>query len=202
MWRKYVMLGVAFAFGVILLTQSAWATDPTLTEEFKTEWQAAQDSLVGKWIKIMVYKGDDPQGNYWRHCELIIEDEEMEVNGVKGGKKIKRGKYVEPNGDTTQITGGWLGWCPGVAMDGYLETKEGDIIPVCAGGIIKLANGNNRMTLRLYIGTVDEFVLADLELDRQMFSIDTLTAQSVRNFLARHSVSEEAAFPNMTIDQP
>jgi hypothetical protein len=54
----------------------------------------------------------------------------------------------------------------------------------------------------LYIGTVDELVLEDLELDRQMFSIDNLTAQSVRNFLARHRVDVGRAFPNMTVDQP
>ena len=73
MWRKCLMISVVCAFGVILLTQSAWATDPALTEEFKTEWQKAQDSLTGKWIKIKVYDKHVYENQHWRNCELIVE---------------------------------------------------------------------------------------------------------------------------------
>jgi hypothetical protein len=140
----------------------------------------------------MVYK-DDPEEKYWRVCELIIEE-------WKNGENIKRGKIVEHNGDTTQITGGWLGYCDGVAIEGWLETEKGDVI-VETGGI-EDGDGNKRwMVLTLSTGTVDALVLEDLELDRQMFSMETLTAQSVRNFLARHRVSVDRAFPNMTVDQ-
>ena len=187
MWRKYVMISVACVFGVILLTHSAWATDPTLTEEFKTEWQAAQDSLVGKWVKIMVYDEYPYEDQHWRVCELIIEE----------GGFIKRGKYVELNGDTTQITGGQLVYCPGVAICGKLVTKEGDEIIVERGGIV-----GKQMILGLYAGTVDQLVREDLENDLQMLSMTDLNAKSVRNFLARHRVSVDSAFPNMTIDQP
>jgi hypothetical protein len=194
MWRKYVMLGVACAFGVMLLTHSAWAADPTLTEEFKTEWQAAQVSLVGKWNQIMVYdaRTEVPDGKYWRVCELIIEE----------GGNIKRGKYVEHDGDTVQITGGELVHVPGVAIEGYLETKNGEVYCVDTGGVDD-GSGNKRwMTLKVYPGECIEFVLQDMKLELQELSMANLNAKAVRNFLARHSVDVDRAFPNMTVDGP
>ena len=194
MWRKYVMISVACVFGVILLTHSAWAADPTLTEEFKAEWQAAQDGLVGKWNQIKVYDSriEVPDGKYWRVCELIIEE----------GGMIKRGKYVEHDGSTVQITGGQLVNVDGVAIEGYLETKSGEVYCVETGGIDD-GSGNKRwMTLGVYPGECTDFVLQDMKLELQELSMANLNAKAVRNFLARHSVSEEAAFPNMTIDQP
>jgi hypothetical protein len=186
----------------MLLTQSAWATDPTLTEEFKAEWQAAQHMLTGKWNQIMVYdycpESPNPDDKYWRVCELIIyEDEESRETGL-----IKRGKYVEHNGDTTQITGGQLVNGDGVAITGTLKTKKGATYCVECGAIIELTNGQKRMVLGLHPGPCDGFVLEDFELEVQMLTMPDLNAKSVRNFLARHRVSEERAFPNMTVDQP
>ena len=180
------MIGVGCAFGLILLTQSAWATDTALTEEFRAEWQDAQDSLTGKWIKVKVYDKRPYENQYWRKCELIVEP----------GGIIKGGKYVELNGDTTKITGGKLVQVPGVAIVGKLETGNGDLY-VERGGIF-----GTEMVLGLYGGTIDKLVQEDMESDLQMLSTSTsnLEAKSVRSFLSKHRVSVDRAFPNMTLE--
>ena len=134
----------------------------------------------------MVYNEFPYEGKHWRRCELSIES----------GGTIKRGTYKELNGITTKITGGKLIYVRGVAITGRLETKDGDLY-VERGGIV-----GKQMILGLYAGTVDQLVREDMETDLQMLSMPDLNAKSVRNFLARHRVSVDRAFPNMTVDQP
>ena len=186
MWRRFLMIGLGCAFGVILLTQSAWATEPALTEEFKTKWQNAQDRLTGQWTKVMVYKGEPYEGKRWRRAAL-----EIEPYGI-----IKRGLYEKLNGERIKITKGKLVYIPGVAIMGIVKAETG-VYYVDRGAIV-----GNKMILGLYDGTVDELVREDMKSDLKMLSMPDLNAKSVRNVLARYRVSEDRAFPNMTVDQP
>ena len=186
MWRRCIMIGVGCAFGVILLTQSAWATEPALTEEFKTKWQKAQDRLTGQWTKVMVYKGEPYEGKRWRRAAL-----EIEPYGI-----IKRGIYYKLNGDTVNITKGKLVYIPGVAIMGIVKTENG-VYHVDRGAIV-----GNKMILGLYDGTIDQLVREDMISDLKMLSMPDLNAKSVRRILTRYRVSEDHAFPNITVDQP
>ena len=83
---------------------------------------------------------------------------------------------------------------PGVLIMGKLVTSDGDLY--VERGAIK----GTQMTLGLYGGTIDKLVREDMEADLQMLSTPDLKARSVRNFLARHRVSVDRAFPNLTVE--
>lgn len=184
MWRKCLVIGIGCAFGVILLTQSASATDTALTaEEFRADWQDAQDSLTGKWIKIFVYGAKACEGDYWRHCELEIEE--------KGS--IKKGKYVENNGDTTIITGGGFVNIPNVGIAGTLLTKTGDVLCVEGGAIV---DGE------MYLGLVnckDPVMRAEFQEELNMLS-NSIDESKLSSYLSRHKIDPESAFPGLTSD--
>ena len=104
MRRRCLIIGMAFAFGMILLAPSAWAT-------------CEQQDLEGTW-NVEVWGGALPGGQCWDKCTLTISS---------GGNIQQAGTYIDCLGVSSQITGGYLTISSNCLIEGEIYTTNGTL---------------------------------------------------------------------------
>jgi hypothetical protein len=153
MWRKSLMILMVFVSGMILLTQSTWATEAELLETMLADesvtartWTDAHgipsvgpavpcdvDCLTGSWA-VQLRNVDELGEECWAGC--IVE--------IGPGGIIEKGKYYDCNGKKSPIIGGYLTMSSGCTVKGKIETPKGTLYATPGGLII-----GNKLVLQL-----------------------------------------------------
>jgi hypothetical protein len=121
MWRKFLIIGLVFVFGLILAPPT-WAFDG-IDEEFVPCEQA---DLQGTWnVEVGAV---DEFGNHtcWEPCNLTISA----TGSIEQG-----GTYTDCAGVSSIVTGGQLSLSYGCIVEGYIVTSNGTVY-IDSGGIM------------------------------------------------------------------
>jgi hypothetical protein len=132
MWRRFLIVGVVFAFGLIL-AQPTWAFDG-MDEDFVP---CAQADLEGTWTVEVGVK--DEFGNHvcWEVCNLTINA----TGAVEQG-----GTYLDCLDVSSEVTGGQLTLSYGCVIEGYIETSHGTVT-IGTGSIVVVEEQQDQLCL-------------------------------------------------------
>jgi hypothetical protein len=158
MLRKSLMIIMVFVSGMILLTQSTWASEPEITAKpFKDAHGIPSagppvpcdvDSLTGSWT-VLLRSVDELGEECWAGCTMEIGS----------GGMINKGKYYDCNGKQSPILGGYLTMSPGCTVKGKIETPKENLYAIPGGQIV-----GDRLVLGLTSkAPVNEFEQGEME---------------------------------------
>jgi hypothetical protein len=132
MWRRFLIIGMVFAFGLII-AQPTWTFDG-IDEAFVPCDQA---DLEGTWSVEVGVK--DEFGNHvcWEVCNLTISS----TGAVQQG-----GTYIDCLDVSSEVTGGQLTLSHGCVIEGYIETSNGTVY-IDTGGIVVVEDQQDQLCL-------------------------------------------------------
>ena len=132
MWRRFLIIGMVFTFGLIL-AQRTLAFDG-IDEEFVP---CAQADLEGAWSVEVGVK--DEFGNHvcWEVCNLTI--------GANGAVE-QGGTYIDCLDVSSEVTGGQFTLSYGCVIEGYIETSNGTVY-IDTGGVVVVEDQQDQLCL-------------------------------------------------------
>ena len=132
MWRRFLIIGMVFAFGLIL-SQPTWAFDG-IDEEFVP---CAQADLEGTWSVEVGVKDEFGSHVCWEVCDLTISS----TGAVQQG-----GTYTDCLDVSSEVTGGQLTLSYGCVIEGYIETSNGTVT-IGTGGVVVIEDEEDELCL-------------------------------------------------------
>ena len=132
MWRRFLIIGMVFVFG-LALSLPTWAFDG-IDEEFVPCTQA---DLEGTWTVEVGVK--DELGNHvcWEVCNLTI--------GATGAVQ-QGGTYIDCLDVSSEVTGGQLTLSYGCVIQGCIETSNGTVT-IGTGGVVAIDEEEDELCL-------------------------------------------------------
>ena len=132
MWRRVLIIGMVFVFGLILV-QPTGAFDG-IDEEFLPCEQA---DLEGTWNVEVGAVDEFGSHTCWEPCNLTISA----TGSIEQG-----GTYNDCSGVSSDITGGQLTLSYGCVIEGYIETSNGTVT-IGTGGVVVIDDEEDELCL-------------------------------------------------------